>query len=149
MTNPSQMSAVGRPSRTGLPLSGAVPVTDLENFMYMGCAGEVELYKHRITRRYLNIGRNSQRFYRYLNGEYTEISQDGAPTRAQLNPEQKRSTAMSKGVNKAILLGHVGKDPEIRSTNGGTIVASFSLATADRQKDGQGNCRTGRSGTIL
>jgi single stranded DNA-binding protein len=46
---------------------------------------------------------------------------------------------MSNGVNKAILLGHVGKDPEIRSTNGGTIVASFSLATADRQKDGQGN----------
>jgi single-strand DNA-binding protein len=46
---------------------------------------------------------------------------------------------MSKGVNKAILLGHVGKDPEIRSTNGGTIVASLSLATADRQKDGQGN----------
>jgi single-strand DNA-binding protein len=46
---------------------------------------------------------------------------------------------MSKGVNKAILLGHVGKDPDIRSTNGGTIVASFSLATADRQKDGQGN----------
>jgi single-strand DNA-binding protein len=46
---------------------------------------------------------------------------------------------MSKSVNKAILLGHVGKDPEIRSTNGGTIVASFSLATAERQKDGQGN----------
>lgn len=46
---------------------------------------------------------------------------------------------MSKGVNKAILLGHVGKNPEIRSTNGGTIIASFSLATADRQKDGQGN----------
>jgi single-strand DNA-binding protein len=45
---------------------------------------------------------------------------------------------MSKGVNKAILLGHVGKDPEIRSTNGGTIFASFSLATADRQKDSQG-----------
>ena len=33
----------------------------------------------------------------------------------------------------------MGKDPEIRSTNGGSIVASFSLATADRQKDGQGN----------
>ena len=46
---------------------------------------------------------------------------------------------MSKGVNKAFLLGYVGKDPEIRSTNGGSIVASFSLATADRQKDGQGN----------
>ena len=46
---------------------------------------------------------------------------------------------MSKGVNKAILLGNVGKDPEIRSTNSGGLVASISLATADRQKDGQGN----------
>jgi single-strand DNA-binding protein len=46
---------------------------------------------------------------------------------------------MLKGVNKAFLLGHVGKDPEIRSTNGGSIVASFSFATADREKDGQGN----------
>jgi single-strand DNA-binding protein len=45
---------------------------------------------------------------------------------------------MPKSVNKAILLGHVGKDPEIRSTNG-TIVASFSIATAERQKDGRGN----------
>ena len=31
--------------------------------MYMGCAGEIEIYKHRITRRYLNIGRYSQGFY--------------------------------------------------------------------------------------
>ena len=46
---------------------------------------------------------------------------------------------MAKGVNKVILLGNVGKDPEIRSTAGGMTVASFSLATADRQKDQQGN----------
>ena len=46
---------------------------------------------------------------------------------------------MAKGINKVLLLGNVGKDPEIRSTAGGTIVASFSLATADRQKDQQGN----------
>jgi single-strand DNA-binding protein len=46
---------------------------------------------------------------------------------------------MAKGVNKVLLLGNVGKDPEIRSTAGGTTVASFSLATADRQKDQQGN----------
>ena len=46
---------------------------------------------------------------------------------------------MAKGVNKALLLGHVGKDPEIRSTAGGTIVANFSFATSDRQKDNQGN----------
>ena len=46
---------------------------------------------------------------------------------------------MAKGTNKAFLLGNVGKDPEIRSTAGGMIVASFSLATGDRQKDGSGN----------
>jgi single-strand DNA-binding protein len=46
---------------------------------------------------------------------------------------------MAKGVNKVFLLGNVGKDPEIRSTAGGTIVANFTLATADRAKDQQGN----------
>lgn len=46
---------------------------------------------------------------------------------------------MAKGVNKVLLLGNVGKDPEIRSTAGGMTVASFTLATADRQKDAQGN----------
>jgi single-strand DNA-binding protein len=46
---------------------------------------------------------------------------------------------MAKSVNKVILLGNVGKDPEIRSTAGGTLVATFGLATSDRQKDAQGN----------
>lgn len=46
---------------------------------------------------------------------------------------------MAKSVNKVFLLGNVGKDPEIRSTPGGTMVASFTLATSDRQKDAQGN----------
>jgi single-strand DNA-binding protein len=45
---------------------------------------------------------------------------------------------MSKTVNKVILLGNAGKDPEIKSTNGGTLVALLSLATADRFKDKQG-----------
>ena len=46
---------------------------------------------------------------------------------------------MAKGVNKVFLLGNVGKDPEIRTTPGGMTVATFSLATADRAKDAQGN----------
>ncbi len=46
---------------------------------------------------------------------------------------------MAKSVNKVILLGNVGKDPEIRSTPGGAIVANFSLATSDRFQDAQGN----------
>ena len=46
---------------------------------------------------------------------------------------------MAKSVNKVFLLGNVGKDPEIRSTGGGTMVASFGLATSERYKDQQGN----------
>ncbi|HEX3437770.1 MAG TPA: single-stranded DNA-binding protein [Pseudacidobacterium sp.] len=46
---------------------------------------------------------------------------------------------MAKSVNKVILLGNVGKDPEIRATPSGTIVANFSLATTDRVKDQTGN----------
>jgi len=46
---------------------------------------------------------------------------------------------MGKTVNKVFLLGNVGKDPDMKSTGGGTLVASFSLATADRTKDAQGN----------
>jgi single-strand DNA-binding protein len=46
---------------------------------------------------------------------------------------------MAKSVNKVILLGNVGKDPEIRSTAGGAIVANLTLATSDRFQDAQGN----------
>jgi single-strand DNA-binding protein len=46
---------------------------------------------------------------------------------------------MAKSVNKVILLGNVGKDPEIRATASGMVVASFSLATTDRTKDQSGN----------
>jgi single-strand DNA-binding protein len=47
--------------------------------------------------------------------------------------------SMARSVNKVTLLGNVGKDPEIRSTAGGTMVANLTLATSDRQKDAQGN----------
>jgi single-strand DNA-binding protein len=46
---------------------------------------------------------------------------------------------MARSVNKVTLLGNVGKDPEIRSTASGTIVANLTLATSDNQKDAQGN----------
>ena len=38
-------------------------------------------------------------------------------------------------VNKAILLGHLGRDPEVRYTQDGTAVATISLATSDSWKD--------------
>jgi len=46
---------------------------------------------------------------------------------------------MARSVNKVTLLGNVGKDPEIRATPSGVMVANLTLATSDRQKDAQGN----------
>ncbi|MEW5795365.1 MAG: single-stranded DNA-binding protein [Candidatus Zixiibacteriota bacterium] len=47
-------------------------------------------------------------------------------------------------VNKAILIGNLGRDPELKYTPGGQAVANFSLATTDRWtgQDGQKNERT-------
>ena len=47
-------------------------------------------------------------------------------------------------VNKVILVGNLGADPEIRYTPSGTAVANFSLATKDRwtNKDGEKDERT-------
>jgi len=38
-------------------------------------------------------------------------------------------------VNKAIIIGNVGKDPEIRSTQNGRQIASLSIATSETWKD--------------
>ena len=45
---------------------------------------------------------------------------------------------MAKSVNKVILLGNVGKDPEVKFTSSGTAVANLSLATSEHYKDKQG-----------
>ena len=45
---------------------------------------------------------------------------------------------MSRGVNKVILLGRLGKDPEMRYAPSGTAIATFSLATNHRQKSQDG-----------
>lgn len=42
---------------------------------------------------------------------------------------------MSKSINMTLLLGRVGKDPDIRFTPGGSVVASFSLATNESYLD--------------
>ncbi|MCR4623470.1 MAG: single-stranded DNA-binding protein [Alphaproteobacteria bacterium] len=42
---------------------------------------------------------------------------------------------MAGSVNKVVLLGNLGKDPEIRSTQDGTKVANFSVATSETWKD--------------
>jgi len=45
---------------------------------------------------------------------------------------------MAKSVNKVILIGNLGKDPEMKYTPSGVAVAKFSLATNERFKNKQG-----------
>ncbi len=45
---------------------------------------------------------------------------------------------MAKSVNKVILIGNLGKDPELKYTPSGTAFAKFSLATNERYKDKAG-----------
>jgi single-strand DNA-binding protein len=42
-------------------------------------------------------------------------------------------------VNKVILIGRLGQDPDVRTTGGGTSVANLRLATSERRKDRDGN----------
>ncbi|MGB9498742.1 MAG: single-stranded DNA-binding protein [Dissulfuribacterales bacterium] len=42
---------------------------------------------------------------------------------------------MARGLNKAMLIGRLGKDPDLRFTQDGRAVASFSVATSEDWKD--------------
>ena len=45
---------------------------------------------------------------------------------------------MAKSLNKATLIGNVGKDPEVKFLPSGSAVANFTLATSERFKDKSG-----------
>ena len=45
---------------------------------------------------------------------------------------------MSGSINKVILIGRLGKDPEVKNTPGGAIVTKFSVATDESFKDRSG-----------
>ena len=42
---------------------------------------------------------------------------------------------MARGINKVILIGNLGSDPEVRHTQGGNAVANISLATSETWRD--------------
>ncbi|NTV03233.1 MAG: single-stranded DNA-binding protein [Chlorobiaceae bacterium] len=46
---------------------------------------------------------------------------------------------MAKGLNKVMLIGHLGNDPERRETASGQVVVNFTLATSENFKDSAGN----------
>ena len=45
-------------------------------------------------------------------------------------------------INRVILVGRLTRDPELRRTNSGTSVCSFTVAVDNRQKDAEGNSTT-------
>ena len=46
---------------------------------------------------------------------------------------------MAKGLNKVMLIGRLGKDPELKYTEKGTAYCNFSMATDESYKDENGN----------
>lgn len=46
---------------------------------------------------------------------------------------------MARSVNKAILIGNLGSDPEVKYTGTGTAVCNFNIATNESYKDSDGN----------
>jgi single-strand DNA-binding protein len=46
---------------------------------------------------------------------------------------------MAKSLNKVMLIGHLGKDPELKYTTSGSAIATFSIATNESWKDQEGN----------
>jgi single-strand DNA-binding protein len=47
-----------------------------------------------------------------------------------------------RGVNKVVLIGNLGKDPDIQILEGNIVVAKFSLATTETFKDKSGQIRS-------
>lgn len=46
---------------------------------------------------------------------------------------------MARGINKVILVGNLGNDPEVKYTQGGMAITTISLATTSSRKDKDGN----------
>jgi len=54
-------------------------------------------------------------------------------------PRAGRDVGGMAGVNKAIILGRLGKDPEVRNFQNGGKVVNLTVATSERYKDREGN----------
>jgi single-strand DNA-binding protein len=52
-----------------------------------------------------------------------------------LQPFHYKENGMARGINKVILIGNLGRDPETRYTQGGSAVTQFSIATSENWRD--------------
>ena len=55
------------------------------------------------------------------------------------SPGQRKNPSMARGINKVILVGNLGNDPDVKYTQGGMAITRISLATTSVRKDKDGN----------
>jgi single-strand DNA-binding protein len=67
------------------------------------------------------------------------VVETGSNDAGMVQPQKsiKRSKAMARGVNKVILVGNLGADPEVKYTAGGAAICTLSVATSESWKDKQ------------
>ena len=65
------------------PLEANGPLEERADYMHMAACGTIQLYKHRDTRRYLNIDGDCVRFYLREGGEFTEVDRESALLRVR------------------------------------------------------------------
>lgn len=61
-----------------LPLENIFSAEQCAEFMYMGSVGSIRQYKHRDTRRYINIDASSGEFHQRVDQEYRKVSKSAA-----------------------------------------------------------------------
>jgi single-strand DNA-binding protein len=59
--------------------------------------------------------------------------------RGEIENPSRQEEYVSRSLNKVMLIGNLGNDPEVRSTSGGNRVATFSLATSRSWNDAAGS----------
>src|SRR5690606_582149 len=72
-------------------------------------------------------------------GESVTISSQPASPRARASGRHRRKNPMARGINKVILVGNLGNDPETKYTQAGMAITRVSLATTSVRKDRDGN----------
>ena len=88
--------------------------------------------------------RNSLVPWKHVAGTAVPMGRGGSERAGQLR--ERRSFTMARGVNKVILLGNLGADPETRYTASGSAVTNIRLATTDSWRDKQSGGAAGAYG---